>query len=157
MKAPYFPLFVRDWLCDRSVLKMSGEAVKAYLYLLCESWLQVPRATLPNDEPTLIEMARCSQGIWAIVKNSVMTQFKTGKCKEHKGLLYNPDLLEISRKYEAQQRFKNKNAEKHRLNAEKRQPNAALDNANASDNENAVVTERERRALEALKDYPIPF
>lgn len=97
---------------------MSGEAVKAYIYLLSESWLQIPRATLPDSDIELAHFARVESAKWLLLKPDVMQCFKIGECKEHKGLWYNEKLLEISRKYEAQQRPKNKNAEKRRLNAE---------------------------------------
>ena len=124
-KAPQFPFFVRDWLCSRRVLAMSGEAVKAYLYLLAESWLHVPRATLPNDDKILSEMARVNSDVWIRIKHEILQHFVEGKCKEHKGLLYNDTLLEKSRNYEKNQRPNNKNAKKTRI---KHEMNTTTDN-----------------------------
>ena len=119
MKNPQFPFFVRDWLCSRKVLRMSGDGVKAYMYLLAESWLQEPRATLPMDDNELASMARVTQEQWQIIRAQVVDCFKVGKCDEHKNCFYNELLLEISRKYENKQRFNNKNAERSQIITEK--------------------------------------
>ena len=76
MKAPAFQFYVRDWILSRSVQKMNGEEVKAYIYLLCESWLEDPRATLPNNEEELARMAQVSTEKWHRVKPKVMANFK---------------------------------------------------------------------------------
>jgi uncharacterized protein YdaU (DUF1376 family) len=122
-KAPYFPFYVRNWLCSRTVVAMPGAAVKAYLYLLSEAWLQTPRATLPNDDGELASMARVSAEDWASIKNDILRAFKIGECEEHKGRLFNETQLEISRKWENNQRHNNKNAKRTRI---KREVNAPL-------------------------------
>lgn len=134
-KAPYFSFFVRDWMCSRKVSAMSGEAVKAYLYLLCESWLQEPRATLPNNDDELASMARVSLPVFLKMKKELLRHFKIGQCDDHKGLYYNEKLLEISRKYEGNQRVGNKNAKRSRINTEHSRKNALHANANAIDND----------------------
>ena len=98
---------------------MSGDGVKAYMYLLAESWLQEPRATLPMDDNELASMARVTQEQWQIIRAQVVDCFKVGKCDEHKNCFYNELLLEISRKYENKQRFNNKNAECSQIITEK--------------------------------------
>lgn len=102
-------------------MSMTGDAVKAFIYLLTESWLQTPRATLPNNDKDLASMARISEEKWMVIKNEVLPCFKIGECEEHKGLLYNDTLLEISRNYENKQRVGNKNAKQTRI---KRKTNA---------------------------------
>lgn len=101
---------------------MSGDAVKAYIYLLAESWLQEPRASLPTDDKELASMARVDYGVWMRVKEEVLQHYSNGKCKEHKGRYYQDTLLEISRKSESKQRFNNKNAKrtqtKRKVNAD---------------------------------------
>jgi uncharacterized protein YdaU (DUF1376 family) len=119
MKNPQFPFFVRDWICSRRVLQMSGDAVKAYVYLLCEAWLQIPRATIPQDENEIASMARVSMDQWKCIKNDIMNHWLPGKCTEHKGRFYNELLLEISRKHEAKQRFNNENAKRSQTDTEK--------------------------------------
>jgi hypothetical protein len=65
-----------------------------------------------------------------------MQHFKKGECVEHKGRFYNEFLLEISRKYENNQRFNNKNAKRTRI---KRESNATvLYNANANANDISI-------------------
>lgn len=64
---PCFLLNVRKWLCSdtvRALHRMGGRGVNAYMFLLCESWLQTPAGSLPNDEDLLIEFARVSQSEW---------------------------------------------------------------------------------------------
>lgn len=75
MKSPAFQFYVRDWLLSRTVRKMSGDAVKAYIYLLCESWLEVPRATLPTDDSELAAMANLPIDEWMKHKQTVMSSF----------------------------------------------------------------------------------
>lgn len=129
---------------------MSGDAVKAYMYLLSESWLSVPRATLPNDDHELASLARLKYDDFIAIKSEIISQFKIGKCNEHKGLLYNETLLEISRKSESKQRLGNKNAKRTQ---NKRKTNANI-NANP-ENENAVEIENksdnERKILVSNK------
>ena len=123
-KAPAFQFYVRDWLCSRKVSTMSGDCIKAYMYLLCEAWLNEPRATLPNDDEELASMARLELNVWMSIKHTVLGCFKTGECDEHRGLLYSERLLEISRNYESKKRLGNKNAKatrnKRGTNAKKR-------------------------------------
>ena len=143
MKNPYFPLFVRDWLCSRRILSMSGPAVKAYMYLLCESWLQEPRATLPNNDRELASMARMSEDEFILIKKEVMQHYILGTCDEHNGRLYQNTLLEVSRKSEANQRLGNKNAKKRETYAKKRETYAKKRETYAgSEYENANTNEK---------------
>ncbi|KKU65613.1 MAG: hypothetical protein UX91_C0015G0023 [Candidatus Amesbacteria bacterium GW2011_GWB1_47_19] len=129
MKAPYFPLYAKNWSGSRHVLAMSGDEVKAYMYLLCEAWDQIPRATLPNDDRELASIAHISLDKWTTVKDAVLERFIIGTCDEHFGRLVAKFLIEYSRKYEKNKRPKNKNALRTRY---KRDKNARLDNANAN-------------------------
>lgn len=51
---------------------MGGRGVNAYMFLLCEAWLQEPQGSLPNDEAILIELARVTpdewREIWPVLK-----------------------------------------------------------------------------------------
>lgn len=91
-KSPAFSFYVRDWLSSNSVTKMSGDAVKAYLYLLCSSWLEDDRATLPNDDIDLAKLARVTNRKWSGIKNMVLSNFLIN----NDGKLYNERLMEIS-------------------------------------------------------------
>ena len=55
---------------------MGGRGVNAYLFLLCEAWLQKPQGSLPNDEDLLIEMARVSSNEWREVWPIMRHKFK---------------------------------------------------------------------------------
>ena len=126
---------------------MSGEAVKGYIYLLCEAWLQEPRATLPNSDAELASMARMSEAKWMVAKHEIMPRFKVGECEEHNGRLYNELQLELSRKSEAKQRLNNKNAKRsqseRKKSQHKRKLNAGLEyedeDETASDNGNPLT------------------
>jgi uncharacterized protein YdaU (DUF1376 family) len=147
-KHPQFPFFVRDWLCSRRVLSMSGNSVKAYVYLLAESWLQIPRATLPVSDQELSSMARISLNEWIVIKNEVLQHFFEGKCKEHKGRLYNELLLEISRKCENKQRFNNKNAKRSQI---KHKQNAAPDNDTDNDTDTDLSSDFPKEGIQGGK------
>ena len=80
MKSPAFSFYVRDWLCSdtvRSLHRNGGRGVSAYVYLLCESWLQVPTATLPDDRDLLAELARVDRAefdkLWPIMEHQFIS------------------------------------------------------------------------------------
>ncbi|MFN2512515.1 MAG: DUF1376 domain-containing protein [Pyrinomonadaceae bacterium] len=79
---------VDDWLGSFTVEKMSGDQVKAYIYLLCRAWHETPIATLPNDDSLLARMARVSLSEWEVIKPEIMEQFKGNG----NGRIYNPRL-----------------------------------------------------------------
>lgn len=79
---------INDWLGSFSVEKMSGDEVKAYIYLLCRSWHETPIATLPNDEAELAAMARLSPEKWQGVREAVLARF----CVNGNGRLHNTRL-----------------------------------------------------------------
>jgi uncharacterized protein YdaU (DUF1376 family) len=60
-----------------TVEEMSGEAVKAYVYLLCRSWHETPIATLPNDDYRLARMAKTTSEQWDEVRDQVLQNFQT--------------------------------------------------------------------------------
>jgi uncharacterized protein YdaU (DUF1376 family) len=136
---------------------MSGDAVKAYVYLLCEAWLQEPRATLPNDDAELASIARLSIEEWMNIKTSVIRSFKIGECEEHLGRLYNELQLEVSRKFEKNQRLNNKNARRTR---NKRDTNAKrsrdIANANAIVSSELLVSELNEKQLRKSKLEQVP-
>lgn len=77
MKSPAFSFYVRDWLCSKTVSKLHSKpcskGVSTYLYLLCSSWLEDPRATLPTEENELAGLGRVSvdefREIWPFIKD----------------------------------------------------------------------------------------
>jgi uncharacterized protein YdaU (DUF1376 family) len=76
MSKPRAFLFDVDaWLGSLTVELMSGDAVKAYVYLLCRAWHEEPIATLPNDDVKLARMARLSPDEWERLKPEIMPRF----------------------------------------------------------------------------------
>lgn len=89
MNKPRAFLFdVDDWLGSFTVEDMSGDQVKAYLYLLCRAWHEKPIATLPNDDLRLARMARVSPEQWEQLKPEILAQFKS----DGNGRIYNERL-----------------------------------------------------------------
>lgn len=89
---PCFLLNVRKWLCSdtvRRLHRMGGRGVNAYLFLLCEAWLQTPQGTLPNDEDQLIEMARVTPTEWTEIWPVLQPKFRS----DGNGRIYNEELL----------------------------------------------------------------
>lgn len=67
---------------------MTGDQVKAYLYLLCRSWAELPTATLPNDDVDLAFMARVSSETWERIKGPILAQFES----DGNGRIFHPRL-----------------------------------------------------------------
>lgn len=84
LKSPAFSLYVRDVLCSQTISKLHSKSsskthsrcLNAYWFLLCNAWLQEPRATLPDDDQELADLARVSLDEWMAIKSLVMPAFK---------------------------------------------------------------------------------
>lgn len=94
MRSPAFSFYVRDWLCSKTVNRLHSAAipnpyetptnttnlrsrgVAAYVFLLCQAWLEDPPATLPNDDDELAAMARISRAEWDAIKPILMPALK---------------------------------------------------------------------------------
>lgn len=68
---------------------MGGRGVNAYIFLLCEAWLQTPQGTLPNDEELLIEMARVTTREWTEIWPVLSRKFVS----DGNGRIYNEELI----------------------------------------------------------------
>lgn len=79
---------------------MGGRGVSAYMFLLCEAWLQNPTASLPNDEDLLIEMARVSQQEWDQYWPIMKHKFES----DGNGRLYNQELLSEAQTHDAKRK-----------------------------------------------------
>jgi uncharacterized protein YdaU (DUF1376 family) len=102
-RLPCFLLNVRKWLCSdtvRALHRMGGRGVNAYMFLLCESWLQTPTGSLPNDEDLLIEFARVSQSefrlIWPVIKHKFVSNGN--------GRLFNDELKKEAKTLDAKRK-----------------------------------------------------
>ncbi len=105
MKSPAFSFYVRDWLCSKTVSKMHSESISkqcsrmvgAYVYLLCEAWLEIPQATLPDDDFELARMAKVTPDEWQTIKPTIMLAFQ----KDSSGRLYNDRQMREANKQQA--------------------------------------------------------
>lgn len=68
---------------------MGGRGVNAYLFLLCEAWLQAPTGSLPNDEDILIEYARITRAEWEQFWPVMQHKF----ISDGNGRIYNSELI----------------------------------------------------------------
>jgi uncharacterized protein YdaU (DUF1376 family) len=75
---------------------MTDKQVRVYLTLLCYSWLETPRATLPNDDAQLAQLARLSQEEWDQVKGPILAKFVS----DGNGRILNERLMEESVYYD---------------------------------------------------------
>jgi len=82
----FFPVHVGQLLKSRLWLRSRHDPCIGFaaVSLWCESWQQVPAASLPDDDELLAEFARCNADAWARVKPHVLRLFV--KCSD--GRLY---------------------------------------------------------------------
>lgn len=82
----FMPLDVRTLLSSSLWIKAKKDPRlgHAAMSLWCESWHQVPAASLPDDDEVLAELARCDEKEWRRVKDRVLANFV--KCED--GRLY---------------------------------------------------------------------
>lgn len=87
--APSFLLNVRQWLLSPSIRRMTDQQVRKYLELLCLSWLETPRATLPADQDELASMLHLSRETWDLIKGPILAKFES----DGNGRIFNDRLL----------------------------------------------------------------
>lgn len=71
---------------------MTDKQVRIYITLLCYAWLEVPRATLPNDNVQLAQLARLPEAEWDAIKGPIMDKFQS----DGNGRIVNVRLMEES-------------------------------------------------------------
>lgn len=73
----FMPLDVRTLLSSSLWIKAKKDprVAHAAVSLWCESWHQVPAASLPNDDEVLAELARCDAKEWARVRERALSHF----------------------------------------------------------------------------------
>lgn len=71
---------------------MTDQQARAYLSLLCYSWLETPRATLPNDDIQLAQLVHLSLDEWDRIKAPILAKFVSGE----NGRIYNERLMQES-------------------------------------------------------------
>lgn len=77
-RLPYFPFYVRDFVCDSNVESMSTLAVGSYILLLCKAWHEDPPGSVPDSDPLLARWARITLDQWLGVKQEVLAAFSLG-------------------------------------------------------------------------------
>lgn len=100
---------------------MTDKQVRVYLTLLCYSWLEAPRATLPNDDVQLAQLARLTQEEWDQIKGPILAKFVS----DGNGRILNERLMEESDYYDkktsaANARWSANGTQKTRKRASKR-------------------------------------
>lgn len=88
----FMPLDVRRLLGSRLWLRASHDPIAgmAAIYLMGESWHQIPAASLPNDDRTLAALAGVHWRTWRRIKDLVLSEWVL--CDD--GRLYLPHLAE---------------------------------------------------------------
>lgn len=112
MKYPAFMFYPRDWICSNSVRKMTGQQVKAYMYLLCASWLEDERATIPPSDEDIAAMACVDLETWLKIKGPILEKFSVLES----GRRGNERLLEESSKVEVRSKSGSKGGSKTQAN-----------------------------------------
>ena len=90
--APSYLHNVRQWLCSPSIGRMTDKQYRCYHLLLNYSWLEEPRATLPNDDAELARLLRLPQSEWDLIKKPILAKFTT----DGNGRIYNERLMQES-------------------------------------------------------------
>lgn len=83
---------VRQWLCSPSIGRMTDKQYRCYHLLLNYSWLEEPRATLPNDDAELARLLRLSEADWNSIKGPILAKF----ISDGNGRIYNERLMRES-------------------------------------------------------------
>ena len=96
LKVEKFLLDAAAWVGSDTIRDMTGDQVKAYMYLLTKSWLQKNRAFLPADEAKLAILAEVSPQKWDEIKAVILAQFESDGC----GHIYHENMMELDRELE---------------------------------------------------------
>ena len=107
---PYMPLDVRRLLTSETWIDSADtpRVAHAAMCLWCESWHQVPAASLPDNDKVLARLAMCDVKTWRRIREDVLQGWV--KCED--GLLYHPVVAE-----KALQSWAAKQAQRNRTKA----------------------------------------
>lgn len=88
----FMPLDVRRLLNSETWIEASEEPKFAHVLicLWCESWHQVPAASLPDNDIVLARLAMCDKSTWLAIKDKALSGFV--KCSD--GRYYHPTVVE---------------------------------------------------------------
>lgn len=157
MKSPAFSWYVRDWLCSNTVSKLHSKSysktgsnllsrgLNAYMFLLCQAWLQDETATLPDDDTELSDLARVTPEEWEAIKPFIMLKFKNNG----KGRIYNERQFEEFSKQQNRSKAGSKGGSKKQANIV-----AALEDANEDEIEKEPDKEEDKRGVRGDLYHP---
>ena len=129
-------------LCSQTISKLHSKSLSkdssnphsrclnAYWFLICNAWLQVPRATLPDDDAELADLARVSIEEWAAIKPLIMPALE----QLPSGRWFMPRQMEESKKQDLRASAGSKGGSKKVANALAKRV-AALEDEDAIENE----------------------
>lgn len=92
-KVPCFLFNVGDFLSSPSLKRMSDRQYRVYTKLLFISWLEEPRATLPNDSAELALLADISVEEFEQIKDKILAKFEA----DGNGRIFNSRLMRESK------------------------------------------------------------
>lgn len=92
LKCSGFVLDCQVWYASPSIDDMTGDEVKAYLYLLCRAWLSEPMATLPSDEEKLARIAKATPDEWQKIRDAILPKF----VDDGNGRIYNEKQMQLA-------------------------------------------------------------
>jgi uncharacterized protein YdaU (DUF1376 family) len=145
IKSPAFSFYVRDWLCSTTIARMTGEQVKAYVYLLCAAWLEDDTATLPSDDESLAALARVDLATWHRIKPLILSKFHDAG----NGRLYND--RQYAERLKQQRRSQAATQREHKRSTVRAQlthsHSTALEDEDEDANEDAKGKGREREGV----------
>ncbi len=89
---PFMPLDIRRLLTSETWIEAADDPKLGHVLvcLWCESWHQVPAASLPSNERVLARLAMCTGAEWAALRDRAMEGWV--KCSD--GLWYHPVVAE---------------------------------------------------------------
>lgn len=139
----YMPLDIRRLLTSETWIEAADDPKigHASVCLWCESWHQVPAASLPANDKVLARLAMCDAKTWARIRTKVLAGWV--KCSD--GLLYHPVVAEKAReswKVKLAQRARTRAATEAR-EAKRRERNEQRDVDRESERDVQRETERD--------------
>ena len=151
-KLPYFPCYARDVISSSKIALMTGDAFKAYWLLLCASWLEDDRGTLPNNQAKLQALARVDASTWLRIKSEVMACFEVNS----NGRIFNPRMLEVSSLQEKRREAGSKGGSKTqaKFKAKAVAKGQASESESSSESETETKTEPKKKKR---REYPALF
>lgn len=146
---PFMPLHVVRLVDSDLYALATGEEFKAAVTLWCKAWLQVPAASLPNDDRILAHLSGAG-GRWRKVKDMALRGFVL--CDD--GRLHHPVLAENAleaweRRGEWQEQQNNKTARQQRWRDRVKEISARLRALGVTPPTNATLASLERLLVDA--------